>query len=164
MRAVGVDRVIVAAGVTRVTFYRHFPSKDHLVAAYLCARLDRDRAALATLRTASPDDPRAVLLAVAEVTVADVTAPGFRGCPYVNVAAEYPDPAHPARAVGAAHRAWLLATVENLLAAAGHTRYAEVAEQLVMLRAGLMAVSAVADHTTSAQAFLEAWTALTRHP
>src|SRR3954470_24343514 len=35
IRATGIDRVIAASGVTKVTFYRHFPSKDDLVRAFL---------------------------------------------------------------------------------------------------------------------------------
>lgn len=160
IRAVGVDRVVTEAGVTRVTCYRHFPSKDHLVTAYLAARLDRDRERFADLRGAAHDDPMATLMAVGDAALAEVTAPGFRGCPYVNAAAEHADPAHPARAVGADHRGWLLGEIESLLAAAGHARPAAVAEQLVMLRAGLMAVSAVADLATTGRSFLDAWRAL----
>ena len=35
IRATGIDRVIAEAGVTKVTFYRHFPSKNALILAYL---------------------------------------------------------------------------------------------------------------------------------
>jgi len=61
IRAVGVDRVVSEAQVTRVTFYRHFPSKDDLIAAYLQQRLHRDQGQLAQLRREHPDDPLAVL-------------------------------------------------------------------------------------------------------
>ena len=35
IRATGIDRVIAESGVTKVTFYRHFPSKNDLICAYL---------------------------------------------------------------------------------------------------------------------------------
>lgn len=38
LRATGIDRVISEAGVTKVTFYRHFPSKNDLILAYLALR------------------------------------------------------------------------------------------------------------------------------
>src|SRR6187402_72490 len=66
IRAVGVDRVVSEAQVTRVTFYRHFPSKDDLIAAYLQQRLHRDQEQLAQLRREHPDDPLAVLSGLVE--------------------------------------------------------------------------------------------------
>ncbi len=42
IRATGIDKVIAeAGGVTKVTFYRHFPSKDALILAYLELRHQR---------------------------------------------------------------------------------------------------------------------------
>ncbi|WP_431263638.1 TetR/AcrR family transcriptional regulator [Roseateles chitinivorans] len=41
IRATGIDRVIAASGVTKVTFYRHFPSKNDLILAYLDLRHGR---------------------------------------------------------------------------------------------------------------------------
>src|SRR4051812_23843262 len=61
IRAVGVDRLMSEADVTRVTFYRHFPSKDDLIAAYLNGRLSRDKEQVAILRRGYPDDPHSVL-------------------------------------------------------------------------------------------------------
>ena len=55
IRAVGVDRVVSEAKVTRATFYRHFPSKDHLITAYLAGRLERDQD---QLNRAAPGPPR----------------------------------------------------------------------------------------------------------
>ena len=159
-RAVGVDRVIAEAQVTRVTFYRHFPSKDHLIAAYLDARLQRDREELATLRDAHPGDPEAVLGGIVETLVADTSAPGFRGCAYANIAAEFCDGDHPGRAIAAEHRTWLLGEVRSLLEDL-HVEDADVvAEQLLMLRAGAMAVSSVGHAEHVSRAFSQAWSAL----
>lgn len=159
VRAVGVDRVVTEASVTRVTFYRHFPSKDHLIAAYLEGRLQRDREQLAALRRAYPGDPRAVLTGVAQVLAKDIAAPGFRGCPYVNVTAEYSDADHPARGIAGQHRTWLLAELQQLLSDLGVHRPDIVAEQLVMLRAGAMAVASVGN-TQNVHAFIDAWSTL----
>ncbi len=157
IRAVGVDRVVAESKVTRVTFYRHFPSKDALVVAYLHGRWDRDRSQLAALRANAPGDPHAVLVRLAEALLADIDAAGFRGCPYLNAVAEFDLAAHPARAVCAGHRRWLRAEITDLLTEADHPQADLVAEQLVMLRAGAMAVSAAAEGDGTAQAFLEAW-------
>jgi AcrR family transcriptional regulator len=161
---VGVERVVSEARVTRVTFYRHFPSKDHLIAAYLAGRLDRDREQLARLRLEHQDDPRAVLAEFAEVLAGDIGSPGFRGCPYANLTAEYWDVDHPARDIAGQHRSWLLSQVKQLLEDVGVGRANIVAEQLVMLRAGAMAVASVGTTPNVEPAFLEAWGALIDQP
>ncbi|MHA3946250.1 hypothetical protein [Cellulomonas bogoriensis] len=69
----------------------------------------------------------------------EVCGPAFRGCPFLNAVAEYPDPEHPARVVTEEHRAWLRATATDLLRRLGAQDPEGVAVQLVMLRDGAMA-------------------------
>ncbi|MFC3382383.1 TetR/AcrR family transcriptional regulator [Couchioplanes azureus] len=137
IHAVGVDRIITEAGVTRATFYHHFRSKDELVAAYLD---ERDRAVRARVTAADPggDDPRAILGALAAGITEEMCEPGFRGCAFINAAAEYPDPDHPVSRVIAGHRAWFRAALADYLARAGHPDPHRVAGILVMLRDGAM--------------------------
>jgi AcrR family transcriptional regulator len=137
IRAVSADRLIAAAGVSKVTFYRHFPSKDDLVVAYLEGRAAVERQALEQLRaqTGNADD---TLIAIARV-IADIScSPGFRGCPFINAAAEFADPAHPARKVIATHRAWFASFVKDLLGELGIQDRNAAADQLIMLRDGAM--------------------------
>src|SRR4051812_10111022 len=61
IHAVGIQRVVQEAGVTRVTLYRHFPSKDDLVAAYLDRRGEYDHGQVDAIIDAHPDDPRTAL-------------------------------------------------------------------------------------------------------
>ena len=88
IRATGVDRVIEAAKVTKVTFYRQFPSKDDLVDAYLGMRHDRWTSWLRS----SLEDRRARKTggvdAIAEVLRGWWEAPSFRGCAFINAATE----------------------------------------------------------------------------
>lgn len=160
IRAVGVDLVVAEAEVTRVTFYRHFPSKDQLISAYLQGRLSQDQEHVAQLRRDHPEDPRAVLNGIVDAFAADAARPGFRGCPYANLTAEYCEESHPARTIAAEHRAWLLREVEDLLQALGVGKPSIVAEQLVMLRAGAMAVASVEPTAQLTTAFTDAWTQL----
>jgi AcrR family transcriptional regulator len=138
IRAVSADRVIAAAEVSKVTFYRHFATKDALVVAYLDAVAAAERAAVDAAAAEHPDDPGAVLRGYAAVLGRESCAPGFRGCPFINAAAEYADPDHPVRAVVAGHRRWMVETAAGLLGRLGLTDPEAAAEELVILRDGAM--------------------------
>lgn len=136
VRAVGVDLIIREASVTRATFYRHFPSKDALIEAYLGARSERARAAVAALRAAKPGDPRAVLNAIARGLAEECAIDGFRGCEFINAAAEFADESAAARRMAVDQRRWVLGVTAELLAELGRPRPRETAETLLMLRTG----------------------------
>ncbi|GLY90934.1 TetR/AcrR family transcriptional regulator [Actinoallomurus iriomotensis] len=136
IHAVGVDRVIAEAGVAKATFYHHFPSKDELVRAYLQEQSDRVHA------TTVPrgDTPQDRILSVFDDLGDFICGPGFRGCAFVNAAAEYPDPDHPVRRVVAEHRAWFHGVLRDLLTEAGRPEADadRTAAMLAMLRDGLV--------------------------
>jgi AcrR family transcriptional regulator len=142
IRAVGVERILADAPATRATFYRHFPSKEDLVLAYLCGADTHIRAdALAAIEAApSPAD---ALRAIGTTVADDLARPEFRGCAFLKAAAEYPDPADPVRQVILDHRAWYVATLTELFAQVfgdsprrGKPEHA--ARHFVMMRDGAM--------------------------
>jgi AcrR family transcriptional regulator len=137
LRAVSAEKIIARAGITKVTFYRHFPTKDDVIVAYLERRARWERDAIAQVRQAADDVPDALRI-IAEAIGAEACSPGFRGCPFINAAAEYADPGHPVRRAVDAHRRWFRQTIQDLLAEAGVPDPAETADQLVMLRDGAM--------------------------
>src|SRR4051795_10329908 len=95
IHTVPVDRLVTEAGVTRATFYRHFPTKEHLVEAYLRATDGDLRAAVQqAIDSADPEESLSALLNLIGHTV---NAPDFRGCHFINAAAEYPDARDPVR-------------------------------------------------------------------
>lgn len=136
IHAVGVDRLVTEAQVTRATFYRHFPTKDDLVVAYLQARHNAIRAGVheATRAKAGTE----AVYAIFELVGAETCGPGFRGCPFINAAAEYPDPDHPVRTAITNHRAWFSTTFRTYLAQAGHPDPDRAAATLVLLRDGAL--------------------------
>ncbi|WP_431677436.1 TetR/AcrR family transcriptional regulator [Kitasatospora sp. KL5] len=137
IQAVGVDRLIAEAGITKATFYRHFPGKDELVLAYLRRRDQHVRARLADAAAAA-GDPRTTLAVLVEALAEEVCGPGFRGCPFINAAAEYPDAGHPVRRLVADHRQWFRDALAELLGACGHPDPAAGADALLLLRDGAM--------------------------
>jgi AcrR family transcriptional regulator len=154
LHSVGVDRIITEAGTTRATFYRHFPGKEDLVVAYLeeADRALRERFAAAQASAGSAD---AALRAVAADIAADIRRAGFRGCAFLNAAAEYPDPAHPVRRRIAEHRDWFLGGVTDLLGQVGHGSGGPAGRHFVMLRDGAMAAGCLSDPDAVCTTFLD---------
>jgi AcrR family transcriptional regulator len=137
IRAVGVDRVIAESQIARMTFFRHFPSKDDLVVAFLTGRVEGARAEVAQLRAAAGADwPRAVLGWVLDGVATARGVEEFRGCEFVNTAAEFCDPTHPVRVVVAEHRAWIRSLLQDALVELRHPAPLGTAEMLLALRTG----------------------------
>ena len=154
LRGVGVDRVIAEASVTRATFYRHFPGKEDLVVAYLHGV---DRAVRERAGEVPADAEGAVtwLLGLTGALGDQLCGVGFRGCAFINAAAEYPDPASAVRSAVREHREWLEDAVRTAFAAAGHPDPADAARRWLVLRDGAMVAGYLSD-PVHAQAALDA--------
>lgn len=103
VRAVGVEAIAEAADTNKMALYRHFESKDALVAAYLEGKAAEADAAWEGYVRAHPGDPLAQLRLWLADMAAHVTSPDERGCAVANAAVEIPEPDHPARRVIEAH-------------------------------------------------------------
>lgn len=139
VRAVGVDTIVQESGVAKTTLYRHFPSKDALVAAFL---EERDRVfwdwfegALRGLRGKPEERLRGLFAAYAE----DIGRPDWPGCPFSNTASEFRDPDHPGRQVAAEHKRAVRARIAELAREAGAPDPGGLAEELVLLVDGAYA-------------------------
>ena len=161
-RAVSAEKIIARVGTTKVTFYRHFRSKDELMVAYLERRAAEERAAIEELLAAAEVDPQKALVRAIDTLMAAACRPGNRGCPFINAAAEYADPAHPVRVVVAAHRQWQLRSFEQLLAALGVDDPAAAAGELMLLRDGAAVGGYLDDPTAVARALSTAGLAIVR--
>ncbi|WP_250445180.1 TetR/AcrR family transcriptional regulator [Actinotalea sp. C106] len=162
LRAVSADAVIDAAGVTKATFYRHYPSKDDLVVAYLRTVSDAERHVLNEWRSQHPGDPSRVLERYARAVGTQARGPEFRGCPFLNAIAAYPEREHPVRVAAEEHRAWLRSCATDLLTEMGARHAGLVSVQLVMLRDGAMATGEDVPPRRVTQALLSAGSALLR--
>lgn len=142
IHAVGIDRIIAEAGVAKATFYKHFPSKDDLVVAYVEEQDRLGRAAVAALPKRPPREMVAAILG----RISDAaTAGGWRGCPFLNAAAEYPDPASKVRQAIDARRVWYHDSLQGLLVEDGDPAPSVTASLLVALSDGLLEIAYLDD-------------------
>jgi len=99
IRAVGVEAIAEAAGTNKMTLYRHFSSKDELVAEYLRRLAANAGKFWDELTAAHPGDPRAQLRGWLQAMEAHLLDTDQRGCALANAAIELPEKDHPAKCV-----------------------------------------------------------------
>ncbi|MFZ4877585.1 TetR/AcrR family transcriptional regulator [Janthinobacterium sp. Mn2066] len=142
INATGMDAIVKASGVARKTIYRHFSTKDALVAQALRERDVRWMHWFSeeTCRTA-PGTAR--LLAAFEALAQWFATPGFRGCAFINAAGETGDPADPIRIVAREHKASLRAFLLQLAIEAGVAQADALADAWLILIDGAISVALV---------------------
>jgi AcrR family transcriptional regulator len=99
IRAVGVESIADAAGTNKMTLYRHFASKDELVAEYLRQSAKLADTCWGRFEQAHPGDARAQLRAWLNEMADHLANTDERGCALANAAVELPEKDHPARRV-----------------------------------------------------------------
>src|ERR687891_1145057 len=152
INTVGVHRIVEEAGVTLATFYRHFPSKQDLVLAYLQSVHD-DFQARAIAAQEAAEQPGDVLSLIGNNITAQLLEPGFRGCAFINAGSEFEDPDGPIMRAVLAHRAWFYALVRDAFASAGHAQPDLAARHYVMLRDGATTAGHLGDPSQARDTF-----------
>jgi AcrR family transcriptional regulator len=153
IRAVGVDTIIAAAGVAKTTFYRHFPSKDDLVLAFLDRReqlwtLDWLETQV-TNRSAAADQR---LLAVFEVFNEWFHREDFEGCSFINVLLETAQPGNPVRQASTAHLARIRDFLRRLAEDVGVSEPDDFARKWHMLMKGSIVAAQEGDQVAAQRA------------
>lgn len=119
IRATGVDRVIAASGVTKVTFYRHFPSKDDLVRAFLDHRHSLWMAwfvdALGRRGAQQRIGDAQALLVLADAMAEWFADPVFRGCAFINSVVEVGASVAGASDIAREHKREMVEVIAGLL-------------------------------------------------
>jgi AcrR family transcriptional regulator len=120
IRAVGIDEVIERATVAKATLYRHFPSKDDLVLAFLRRREELwTHGWVEQEARRRGDTPTESLLAIFDLFDEWFHRDDFEGCSFVNVLLETADLDHPVGAASALHLANIREVLKKLATEAG---------------------------------------------
>jgi AcrR family transcriptional regulator len=156
IQSTGVDSIIDAAGVAKATFYRHFPSKDDLVVAWLRDPSTRWIDRIRSQAEASRPEPVEAIPMVFELVAEWLEAEDYRGCPYLNSAVEIGDPGHPAAAVIRDFLQDVEDYLAGLAAAAAYREPRSLGAQLLTLLAGSISLAVARRSSVSAMAAREA--------
>ena len=134
-RAIGVDTLAAESGIGKMTLYRHYPSKDELIVAYL---KDSNEIFWRNFEQVTKDaaTPRDKLLAFFESLQNYVNTPACYGCPFLNVATEYPETDYPGHQVALEHKQSVRARFRQLAREAGARKPEVLADQLFLLMDG----------------------------
>jgi AcrR family transcriptional regulator len=135
-RAVGVDLIVEQAGVAKTSLYRHFGTKDDLIAAFLGREDEEFWAQWDIVARLHGADAQAELDAHMRWIGERVGRNRYRGCPQLNVAAEFSDEDHPARIVAVAHKKELRRRLTDIAKRLSVHRPDELAAQLLLLMNG----------------------------
>jgi len=134
-RAIGVDTIAAEAGIGKMTLYRHFPSKDELIVAFL---RHKDHEFWEYFEQSTKDAPtaRAKLLAFFEALRWYVVSPACYGCPFINVTSEYPEVEYVGHQVALEHKQSVRVRFTQLAREAGARQPEALANALLLLMDG----------------------------
>ena len=140
--AVGVDTIVAESGVAKMTLYRHFPSKDDLIGAYL-ERTNEQLLAWIEGLIDPHDDPREALEAMLRGRGEARFEPRVPGCAFVGAAGEFPEPDHPGHRAATEHKRAVVGRLSQLASQAGARDPNALAEELLLIMDGAWSAARV---------------------
>ena len=141
--AVGVDLVVERAGVAKTSLYRHFRTKDDLIAAFLEREDEQFWQQWDSVAQRHRSDAQAELDAHMQWIGERIGRKNYRGCPQLNIAAEFSDADHPARRVATSHKQELRRRLNDIADRLGVRHPNDLAAQLLLLVNGAFVSSHV---------------------
>lgn len=159
IRAVGVEEIVTRAGVAKISLYRSFSSKDDLIVAYLEHRNGEFWRGWDNSFAKLRHDPRAQLRAIMTYLAERTTQRGYRGCPFINYCAEFPDMSHPGRRVADSNKREMRRRFAEIATALDVPAPMELADGLLLLVEGAYALSQTLSDTVGAPGNVLPWAA-----
>jgi AcrR family transcriptional regulator len=147
IRAIGVDTVVERSGVSKTSLYRLFDSKDALITAFAA---EKDRLFWAwwdRLEEQHATDPRALLEALLSGIGQRIGHSTYRGCPFLNLATEFPDDNHPGRAVAQGNKEGMRARLATIVAKLGVSDPDRTASQIALIINGAYVTGLIVEPT-----------------
>jgi AcrR family transcriptional regulator len=134
-RATGVDTIAAESGIGKMTLYRHYPSKDDLIVAFLQTS---DQEFWEYFEGSTKDAPtaREKILAFFKALQNYTTSPNCYGCPFINVATEYPQVEYAGHQVALEHKQSVRLRFNQLARGAGARQPEALANALLLLMDG----------------------------
>ncbi len=132
----GIEQVLQESGISRMTLYNHFKSKEELILAALRRRDEIFRNRLMKFVDARGGSGIDSILAVFDFYSEWFREPGFCGCMFINASAEFRQPGSPINRAIVEHRAALVHYLEQHCTRAGLANPSALAQQLLLLLDG----------------------------
>ncbi|KOU11648.1 MULTISPECIES: TetR/AcrR family transcriptional regulator [Streptomyces] len=136
IQRVGVQAIAERAETTKMAIYRHFETKDALVAEWLRILAAEYQAAFDRVEAEHPGRPREQILGLARFIADGLPSLSYRGCPFINSLAELPDRSHPARQVIEEHKSRQTRRLVGMCTEAGLPDPEQVAAQITFVLEG----------------------------
>ena len=149
--ASGLDSVLQEAGVSRMTLYNHFKSKDELIAAALSRRDEEFLADLDRFVSKCAKDPRGRILAIFEYFSRWFASREFHGCMFINASSEFPDAKGDIRDVIARNKLGLEMYLAALCEQLGARDPKGTAQELSVALNGMTVIALTIDRTPHAE-------------
>ena len=143
--ATGIEKVLSEADVARMTLYNHFKSKEELILAVLRRRDERFLEWLVRYVEKRKLGPRERLLALFDAHTEWFAEESYRGCLFINAAAEFCGSSQPIRALAAEHKRLVTSYIRGLAVAADAPDPDTLADQITLLLEGAIVTAQVLD-------------------
>jgi AcrR family transcriptional regulator len=162
IRAIGVDTVVKRSGVSKTSLYRLFDSKDALIAAFAAEKDQLFWTWWDGVEEQHAGDPRALLEALLSGIAEKIGRPTYRGCPFLNLATEFPDQNHPGRVIARDNKEEMRARLATIVAKLGVRDPNRTASQIALIINGAFVTGLMAEPDDLRGDLVDATNALVR--